>query len=388
MRTQVGIIGAGPAGLLMGRLMQLAGIDNVVLEARSRDYVLGRVRAGVLEQGTVDTLTDAGVGARIPVDGIPHDDVVLRFDNANHKIGLKKLTGKLVTVYGQQEVVRDLIEAREADGGALLFEAAVSRIEGIETTRPSIHYTHDGAEVVLECDHVVGSDGFHGVARQTMPAHVLRMFERVYPFAWLGVLTASPPPDWLGYAHHDRGFALSSARSPQVSRYYLQCTPDEDLNLWPDERIWEELDLRLTNGEGLVRGEITQKGITPMRSFVAEPMRHGRLYLAGDAAHIVPPTGAKGMNLAMADIRVLAQAIVAHYREGTDTLLDAYSATCLDRVWKVTRFSWWLTSLMHKFPGAEPFDTRLQIAQLRHLFASEAAAADMAGNYVGLPFAA
>lgn len=388
MRTQVGIIGAGPAGLLLGRLMQLAGIDNVVLEARSREYVLGRVRAGVLEQGTVDTLTAAGVGERLARDGLPHDGVLMRFDNTDHIVELTRLTGKHVTVYGQQEVVRDLIAVRHDDGGTLLFDAPVSGIEGIETSRPAIRFSHGGAAQVLECEHVVAADGFHGVGRQTMPESVLRVFERVYPFAWLGILADAPAPPHVGYAHHEHGFALASARSPAVSRYYVQCAPDEDIANWPDERMWDELDIRLTGGGGLARGPVTQKGVTPMRSFVAEPMRHGRLYLAGDAAHIVPPTGAKGMNLAMADIRVLAQALVAHYREHTDALLDAYSATCLDRVWKVTRFSWWLTSVMHKFPGAEPMDDRLQIAQLRHLVTSQAAAEDMAGNYVGLPFAA
>ena len=388
MRTQVGIIGAGPAGLLLGRLMQLAGIGNVVLEARSRGHVLGRVRAGVLEQGTVDTLTAAGVGERLARDGLPHDGVLLRFDDADHIVALTRLTGKHVTVYGQQEVVRDLIAARREDGGALLFDAPVSGIEGIETDHPAIHFSHGGAAQVLDCEHVVAADGFHGVGRRAMPDSVLRVFERVYPFAWLGILADAPARAQVGYAHHGHGVALASARSPGVSRYYVQCAPDDDVADWPDERVWDELDIRLTGGHGLARGPVTQKGITPMRSFVAEPMRHGRLYLAGDAAHIVPPTGAKGMNLAMADIRVLAQALVAHYREHTQALLDAYSATCLDRVWKVTRFSWWLTSMMHKFPDAEPMDDRLQIAQLRHLVTSQAAAQDMAGNYVGLPFAA
>ena len=389
MRTQVGIIGAGPAGLLLGRLLHRAGIDTVVLESRSRDYVLGRVRAGVLEQGTVDLLDEAGVGAVLHRDGLVHEGLVLRFDQADFTLPITALTGKHVTVYGQQEVVRDLIAAREADGAPLLFEATATAIRGTDTPSPAIDFSHGGAVQTLECDHVIACDGFHGLGRASVPADVLRIYERVYPFAWLGILAQAPSALHLvSYAHHEHGFALSSMRSSTVSRLYLQCAPHEDLAAWPDERIWDELDLRLTSGSGVSRGPILQKGVTPMRSFVAEPMRYGRLYLAGDAAHIVPPTGAKGMNLAVADIRVLARALVAHYREATETLLDAYSATCLDRVWKVTRFSWWLTSMLHRFPGADPFDTRLQLAQLRHVASSRDAAADLAGNYVGLPFAA
>ena len=384
MRTQVGIIGAGPAGLLLGRLLHLAGIDTVVLESRSRGYVLGRVRAGVLEQGTVDTMDAAGAGARLHRDGLLHEGIVLRFDGADHTIDIAGLTGKHVTVYGQQEVVRDLIAAREADGAPLLFDTAADSIDPITGT---VAFTQGGVASVLQCDHVVGCDGFHGVARAAIPADVLQVYERVYPFAWLGILAEAPSALHLvSYAHHEHGFALSSMRSPTVSRLYLQCEPEEDLASWPDERIWDELDLRLTSGAGLARGPVLQKGVTPMRSFVAEPMRYGRLYLAGDAAHIVPPTGAKGMNLAVADIRVLSRALRAHYHESTDTLLDAYSATCLERVWKVTRFSWWMTSMLHRFPGADPFDARLQLAQLRHIAASRDAAADLAGNYVGLPF--
>ncbi len=386
MRTQVGIIGAGPAGLLLARLLHVAGIDTVVLESRSRDYVLGRVRAGVLEQGTVDTMDEAGVGTRLHAEGLLHEGIVLRFDGADHLVDIAGLTGKHVTVYGQQEVVRDLIAAREADGAPLLFDTLA---DAIDPATGAVQFTRNGVADTLECDHVVGCDGFHGIARATIPPDVLRVYERVYPFAWLGILAEAPSALHLvSYAHHDRGFALSSMRSPTVSRLYIQCEPDEDLGAWPDERIWDELDTRLTAGRGLARGPVLQKGITPMRSFVAEPMRHGRLYLAGDAAHIVPPTGAKGMNLAVADIRVLAAALRAHYREGTDALLDAYSATCLDRVWKVTRFSWWMTSMLHRFPGADPFDARLQLAQLRHVVASRDAAADLAGNYVGLPLSA
>ncbi len=389
MRTQVGIIGAGPAGLLLARLLHRAGIDTVVLEARDRGYVLGRVRAGVLEQGTVDTLDGAGVGARLHADGLLHDGIVLRFDDTDHTVDITGLTGKAITVYGQQEVVRDLIAARDEDGAPLLFEAQATAVEGIDTATPAIQFSHAGADHTLHCDHVVACDGFHGIGRATMPTDVLKVYERVYPFAWLGILAEAPSALHLvSYAHHHRGFALSSMRSATVSRLYLQCAPQEDLAAWSDDRIWDELDTRLTAGAGLARGRILQKGVTPMRSFVAEPLRHGRLYLAGDAAHIVPPTGAKGMNLAVADIRVLAQALVAHYTEATDALLDSYSATCLDRVWKVTRFSWWMTSMLHRFPGADPFDSRLQLAQLRHIVASRDAAADLAGNYVGLPFAA
>ena len=386
MRTQIGIIGAGPAGLLLARLLHRAGIDTVVLESRAREYVLGRVRAGVLEQGTVDTMDEAGVGARLHADGLLHEGIVLRFDGTDHTVDIAGLTGKHVTVYGQQEVVRDLIAAREEDGAPLLFDTHADHIDPASGT---IRFTRHGEAQTLECDYIAGCDGFHGIARATMPADVLRVYERVYPFAWLGILAEAPSALHLvSYAHHERGFALSSMRSPTVSRLYIQCEPDEDVSAWPDERIWNELDTRLTAGHGLARGHILQKGVTPMRSFVAEPMRHGRMFLAGDAAHIVPPTGAKGMNLAVADIRVLARALQAHYREGTDALLDAYSATCLDRVWKVTRFSWWMTSMLHRFPGADPFDTRLQLAQLRHIVASRDAAADLAGNYVGLPLAA
>jgi p-hydroxybenzoate 3-monooxygenase len=384
MRTHVGIIGAGPAGLLLARLLHRAGIDTVVLESRSREYVLGRVRAGVLEQGTVDTMDEAGCGARLHQDGLLHDGIVLRFDGADHTVPITALTGKHVTVYGQQEVVRDLIAAREADGAPILWEA---QAEAIDAEAGTITFTREGERQTLACDYIAGCDGFHGVARAAIPEDVLRIYERVYPFAWLGILAEAPPALHLvSYAHHERGFALSSMRSPTISRLYIQCEPDEDLSLWPDERVWDELDLRLTGHTGgLQRGPVLQKGITPMRSFVAEPMQYGRLFIAGDAAHIVPPTGAKGMNLAVSDVRVLAAALRAHYREGSDTLLQAYSATCLDRIWKVTRFSWWVTSTMHRFPAADEFDTRLQLAQLRHLVASRDAAADFAGNYVGLP---
>ena len=386
MRTQVGIIGAGPAGLLLGRLLHRSGIDTVVIEARSRDYVLGRVRAGVLEQGTVDTMDEAGCGARLHAEGLLHEGIVLRFDGTDHTVDIAGLTGKHVTVYGQQEVVRDLIAAREADGAPLLFDTVADRIDSAAAT---VQFTRAGEQTTLECDYVVACDGFHGIGRGTIPADVLCLYERVYPFAWLGILAEAPSALHLvSYAHHERGFALSSMRSPTVSRLYIQCEPDEDVSAWPDERIWDELDTRLTAGHGLARGPILQKGVTPMRSFVAEPMRYQRLYLAGDAAHIVPPTGAKGMNLAVADIRVLAAALRAHYRERTDALLDSYSATCLDRVWKVTRFSWWMTSMLHRFPAADAFDSRLQLAQLRHIVASRDAAADLAGNYVGLPLAA
>ena len=389
MRTQVGIIGAGPAGLLLGQLLTRAGIDNVVLESRSHAYVEGRVRAGVLEQGTVDALAEAGVDTRLRAEGLKHDGIILRFDDHDHKIDVAALTGKSIVVYGQQEVVRDLIAARQADAAPLLFEAQATALEGIDSASPVLRYTHEGAAHALSCDWIAGCDGFHGLARASMPADVLRVFERVYPFSWLGILAHAPSKlDLVSYAHHPNGFALSSMRSPEVARLYLQCTPDEDVADWPDHRIWDELDARLTGGAGLHRGPVMQKGITPMRSFVAEPMRHGRLFLAGDAAHIVPPTGAKGMNLAVADVRVLARALAAHYREGTDALLDGYSKACLDRVWKVTRFSWWMTSMLHNFPGAEPFDNQLQLAQLRYTVESKAAAESLAENYVGLPFAA
>jgi p-hydroxybenzoate 3-monooxygenase len=388
MDTQVGIVGAGPAGLLLAHLLQRQGIESVVLEARSRDYVEARVRAGVLEQGTVALLDEAGVSDRLHREGLVHQGLELRFDGEGHRIDLAELTrGRAITVYGQQEVVKDLIAARLRVGGELRFEAGDVTLHGLDSERPVIRFRHEGDEHELRCDVVAGCDGFHGVSRETIPDGVLHRYEREYPFAWLGVLAeVAPSSEELIYCHHERGFALHSMRSPQLTRLYLQCDPHEKIEAWPDERIWEELRTRLATGDGwtLEEGPIVEKGITPMRSFVVEPLRYGRLFLAGDAAHIVPPTGAKGLNLAAADVRVLASALGAWYAAGDDSGLDAYSATCLRRVWRVQHFSWWMTSMLHRFPDDDPFQARLQRSQLRYVCSSRAAATTLAENYVGL----
>jgi p-hydroxybenzoate 3-monooxygenase len=388
VRTQVGIVGAGPAGLLLARLLERAGIECVVLEARDRAYVEGRIRAGVLEQGSVETLTEAGVGERAHREGLVHEGIELRFGGVAHRIDMTALTGRTVTVYGQQEVVKDLIGARVAEGGPLLFDVEDVAVGDLETERPSVSFRHDGADQVLECDVIAGCDGFHGVCRGAIPDRVLRVYEREYPFAWLGILADAPPStDELIYCHHERGFALHSLRSSSVSRLYLQCDPDEDLAEWSDDRIWEELRMRFGTPGGweLTEGPITDKSITPMRSFVAEPMRWGRLVLAGDAAHIVPPTGAKGLNLALADVRILARALAAFFAgDGRD--LDAYSDTCLHRVWRAQHFAWWMTSMLHRFARDGPFEARLQRSQLDYVCRSSSAAATLAENYVGLPF--
>jgi p-hydroxybenzoate 3-monooxygenase len=388
-RTQVGIIGAGPAGLLLSHLLHLAGIDSVVIERRSRDYVESRVRAGLLEQGSVETLTEAGVAERLHREGLVHHGIELRFDGVGHRIPLTELTGKVVTIYGQQEVVKDLIAARLAAGThrgnpAILFEVEDAAVHDV-TGNPRITFRHGGVEHVIECDFIGGCDGFHGVCRPAIPDLVI--YERVYPFAWLGILSRSRPvSEELIYARHEDGFALATMRSNTVSRLYLQVTPEEDVALWPDERIWAELHRRLGIGAALEEGEIVQKGVTPMRSFVCETMRHGRLFLAGDAAHIVPPTGAKGMNLAIADIRVLARGIERFYAKGETILLDRYAETCLRRIWKGQRFSWWMTSMLHRFDGEDPFEHRVQVAELDYVSTSRAAMTTLAENYVGLPF--
>ena len=389
MRTQVAIVGAGPAGLVLSHLLALEGIESVVLESRSRDYVEKRVRAGVLEQGTVDLLRGMGVGGRMQREGLVHHGIELRFEGQGHRIPLTELTGgRSITVYGQQEVVKDLIAARLEAGGQLLFEAEALHVDELESARPKVHYRQAGQTHTLESDFAAGCDGFWGVAREDVPAGVLRVYEREYPFAWLGILAATPPAsDELIYASHDRGFALLSMRSPEVSRLYLQCRPDEPLEDWPDERIWQELRTRLATDDGftLQPGEMLEKSVTTMRSFVVEPMQYGRLFLAGDAAHIVPPTGAKGMNLAIADVRVLADALVNWYATGRADLLDAYSATCLRRVWRAEHFSWWMTSMLHRFPDDDRgFQYRLQLSQLRYVTTSQAAATGLAENYVGL----
>ena len=388
-RTQVGIVGAGPAGLLLARLLQLTGIESVVLEGRSRARIEGRIRAGVLEQGTADTLRDAGVGERMDREGLVHHGIELKFSGRAHRIDFADLTGKGVVVYGQHEVVKDLIAAHLGSGGSIVFEAAEVALDDPTGDRQAIRYRADGMSHELACDFIAGCDGFHGICRQSIPQGVLAVFERIYPFAWLGILAETPPAaDELIYAHHERGFALFSMRSPTVSRLYLQCEPDEDLRAWPDERVWDELRRRLAGGDGwrLREGPVIDKGVTAMRSFVAEPMSYGRLFLAGDAAHIVPPTGAKGMNLAVADVRLLSRALAAFYGSGSTDRLQSYSETCLRRIWKVQRFSWWMTAMLHRFREQGAFDDRRQLAELDYVASSRAAATTLAENYVGLPF--
>jgi p-hydroxybenzoate 3-monooxygenase len=390
MRTQVGIVGAGPAGLFLSHLLHLEGIESVVLEARTRHHIENRVRAGVLEYNTVELMKNTGVGDRLQREGLTHRGVELRFGGRAHRIDFEELTGRTITVYAQQEVVKDLLAVRLAAGSQILFEAEAHSFDAIDSPHPRIRYRHNDRDHELVCDFIAGCDGFHGVARAAIPPDGLTIFERIYPFGWLGILAQSPPAsEELIYANHSRGFALLSMRSPQISRLYLQCEPDEDPAAWPDARIWEELHTRLNLGSALVEGPVLQKGVTPMRSFVAEPLRFGNLFLAGDAAHIVPPTGAKGLNLAVADVRVLAQGLAGHYSRVTgDGLLDRYSAICLRHAWKVQRFSWWMTSLMHRFPSDKPgdsaFDHRRQLAELDYLSTSRAAAQSMAENYVGL----
>jgi p-hydroxybenzoate 3-monooxygenase len=383
-RTQVGIVGAGPAGLTLARLLELEGIETVVVEARSRDYVEHRIRAGVLEQGTVDLLNEAGVGERMRREGIVHHGIELQFDGERHRIPLSELAaGRAIVIYGQTEVVKDLIRARVDSGLPLLFDAEAVSVEGLDSSRPRIVL----GEQEVECDVVAGCDGFHGVCRPSIPDGALASFSREYPFGWLGILAkVAPSNDELVYAHHEQGFALLSLRSPQLSRLYLQCRPDEDLDEWPDDRIWAELQLRLgIEGWTLAEGPILEKGVTGMRSFVVEPLRYGRLFLAGDAAHIVPATGAKGLNLAINDVRILAEALADWRRSGSTRLLDAYSEACLRRIWRAEHFSWWMTSMLHVAPDPDPFARRLQLSQLRYTVTSRAAATSLAENYVGLP---
>jgi p-hydroxybenzoate 3-monooxygenase len=385
MSAQVGIVGAGPAGLLLSHLLHRQGIGSVVLEIRSRSYLEQRVRAGVLEQGTVDLLNDCGLGARMRREGLIHHGVELRFSGRSHRIDFGELTGgRGITVYGQQEVVKDLLRAREAAGSLPRFEVADVSVADLTTERPVIRFTHDGADHELRCDVIAGCDGFHGICRPSVPDGALTEFDRTYPFGWLGILAeVAPSTDELIYARHERGFALHSMRSPTLSRFYLQCEPDADPADWPDERIWDELRVRLDLD--LAEGPIVDKGVTPMRSYVVEPMQYGRLYLAGDAAHIVPPTGAKGLNLAVADVRVLATALGRFFTVGDDAGLRAYSETCLRRVWRAEHFSWWMTSMLHRFPDDQGFEQKLQLSQLEYVTSSAAAAASLAENYVGLP---
>ena len=388
LRTQVGIVGAGPAGLLLGHLLHLDGIDSVIIENRSREHVIERVRAGVLEQGTVDLLMVAGVGERLRREGMRHAGIYLCFEGCRHRIDLEELTGgRSITVYGQNELVKDLMDARDATGRPLHFAVEDVCLSDF-ISEPRIAFRKDGEECEIACDFVAGCDGYHGVCRPSIPPASLCLYQTEYPFAWLGILAAAPPSSQeLVYALHPRGFALYSMRSPSVTRLYLQCAADEDLRQWPDERIWDELAMRLASADGWApnQGAILQKGITGMRSFVAEPMQCGRLFLAGDAAHIVPPTGAKGLNLAAGDVSVLSRALAAYYRHGRQDLLDGYSNLCLRRVWKAQRFSWWMTSMLHRAPGGNPFDYRRQIAELDYVAGSRAAMTSLAENYTGLP---
>lgn len=386
MRTQVGIVGAGPAGLMLSHLLHLAGIESIVIENRSRDYCEARIRAGLIEQWVIDLLIDSGVGERLKKEGMFHDGIFLCFDRALHHLDFPKLVGKRVAIYGQQEIVKDLIARRLADGGQIYFEVEDTSVHDIRSDNPKIRFRHNGKAQEIDCDFVGGCDGFHGVCREAIPAEQRAVYEREYPFGWLGILSESPPPaDELIYTYHPRGFALFTMRSPTVSRLYLQCAPDEDLAKWPDARIWEELHIRIAGTKPLQEGKIVQKGVTPMRSFVCEPMQYGRMFLAGDASHIVPPTGAKGMNLAFADVRVLSRAFDAFYKSGRSDKLESYSQTCLKRVWKAQRFSWWMTQMLHRYNFENDFDMRRQLAELEYVAASTAAATSLAENYAGLP---
>jgi p-hydroxybenzoate 3-monooxygenase len=388
MRTQVGIVGAGPAGLFLAHLLRRAGIDSIVIENRSRAYIEGRIRAGLIEQWSSDLMIEIGVGERLQREALFHGGIKLCFEGALHAIEFRKLVGKGVTIYGQQEVIKDLVARRLADGGEILFEVEDTAVHDLDTTRPKITFRHGGRAHEIDCDFVGGCDGFHGICRPSIPAGVLTEYDRIYPFGWIGILSESPPPDdELIYAYHPNGFALYTMRSPTLARLYLQCEPDEDIDNWPDERIWSELHTRLVGTRALAEGKVVDKLVTAMRSFVVEPMQYGRLFLAGDSAHIVPPTGAKGMNLAIADVSVLAHAVAAFYRSGRSNLLDRYSATCLRRIWKAQRFSWWMTQMLHLDPTFNDFDRKRQLAELDYVTSSEAAARSLAENYVGLPLA-
>ena len=390
MHTQVAILGAGPAGLLLSHLLSLHRIESIVLETKSRSYVESRIRAGVLEHGTAQLLCDAGVGERLKKEGMRHEGINLGFSGEIHQINLAELAdGKAITVYGQHEVIKDLIAARISSGGQILFEVADVCIDALLTNRPRVRFRHQGENHELTSDWLAGCDGSHGISRTSIPPEALRIFEKTYPFAWLGIL-AEAAPSWeeLIYAHHEDGFALFSMRSTSITRLYLQCKPDEDLSKWPDERVWENLERRLSfpGSKRVRRGKILHKGVTTMRSFAVEPIRYGRLFLAGDAAHIVPPTGAKGMNLAVSDVWFLTRALANFYGKGRTDLLESYSESCLRRVWKAQRFSWWMTCLMHRFDRDDAFELRRQLAELDYLTSSRAAATALAENYVGLPW--
>jgi len=387
-KTEVGIIGAGPSGLLLSQMLHNEGISSIILDRQSRDRIEARVRAGVLEWGTVQALSDAGVGERMHREGLPHGGFDLAFDGDRHRINLEGLTGKSVMVYGQTEITRDLIAKRLDQGCEIIFSAENVQPIDVTSPKPKIRYQQNGEDVEVLCDYIAGCDGFHGVSRQTIPSDILRTFERVYPFGWLGILVEKPPvSEELIYANHQRGFALCSMRSTTRSRYYVQCPLTDKPENWSDQRFWEELSIRIgpKTAENLQIGDSFEKSIAPLRSFVAEPMRHGNLFLAGDAAHIVPPTGAKGLNLAVADVRLLSRALIEHYKAGRDQYLENYSATCLKRIWKVERFSWSMSTMLHQFPEFSDFEKRMQRAEFDYLAGSEAASRALAENYVGLP---
>ena len=389
MRTKVAIIGAGPAGLLLGQLLKTYGIDNVILERHTPDYVLGRIRAGLLEEGTVRLLDEVGAGSRAHAEGLVHDGIELAFDGARHRIDMKALTGKTVMIYGQTEVTLDLMNARKAAGLTSIYEAADVQPLDFDTDHPRVTYVRDGATHEIACDFIAGCDGFHGISRASVEPDAIETFERIYPFGWLGILSETPPVSHeLIYSNHARGFALCTMRSTHRSRYYVPCPLDDHIDQWPDERFWDELKSRLDQRafDQLVTGPSIEKSIAPLRSFVAEPMRFGRMFLAGDAAHIVPPTGAKGLNLAASDAHYLAVGLREYYDEKSSAGIDHYSSTALTRVWKAVRFSWWMTSMLHKFPDNGPFGARIQIAELDYVTSSKAAMTSLAENYVGLPF--
>jgi p-hydroxybenzoate 3-monooxygenase len=389
LRTKVAIIGAGPAGLLLGQLLHAYGIDNVILERQTPDYVLGRIRAGLLEEGTVALLDKVGAGARAHREGLVHHGVELAFGGARHRIDMHAATGKTVMIYGQTEVTRDLMTARADSGLTTVYEAADVTPHDFDGDHPRVSYVKDGVTHEIACDFIAGCDGFHGVSRQSVPPAAIRTFERVYPFGWLGILSETPPVSHeLIYTNHERGFALCTMRSMHRSRYYLQCSMEDHIDQWPDDRFWDELKRRLDRKavDNLVTGPSIEKSIAPLRSFVAEPMRFGKMFLAGDAAHIVPPTGAKGLNLAASDVHYLSQALREFYDEKSSAGIDAYSAKALARVWKAVRFSWWMTSMLHKFPDTGEFGARIQLAELDYLVSSQAAATSLSENYVGLPF--
>ena len=389
MRTQVGIVGAGPAGLMLSHLLSREGIDSIIIEDQSRAYVESRIRAGVIENWAADLLVETGVGARMQREGLVHEGIAIALNGERRRIDFKRLTGRGIMVYGQHEIVKDMIKARLAAGGQIEFEITEASVHDFDGRTPKIRYKQGGEAREIACDFIAGCDGSHGICRPSIPNGVLTEFERILPLGWLGILSQSPPPSpELIYSYTERGFALYSMRSPTVSRLYLQCAPDEDLAKWPDDKVWKELKARLGRGGDklLQEGKVLEKGVTAMRSFVVEPMQTGRLFLAGDAAHIVPPTGAKGMNLAIADVLFFAQALAEFYRSGKTALLDGYTQKCLARVWKAQRFSWWMTSMMHRFPDTEGFGGRIQLAELNYLVSSKAATTSLSENYVGLPY--